>query len=123
MAKKAATRRKAKTRSLQNLHGGLTAACRRDFAKKQGSHLKPGVKKRVADISPTEMRRKGSWAVRFFGREELPALVDKHGRPTRHALFAQAWGDRVPRTESAARKIAPKGHRLLDSYRRAKAKR
>ncbi len=39
--------------------GGLTAAGRAAFARSQGAHLKPGVKKqRVADMSPQDMRRK-----------------------------------------------------------------
>ena len=79
-----------KSRKLEDPRGGLTPAGRRDFAKKQGSHLKPGVKKRTFEMSPAEMRRKGSWATRFYGRKKLPPLVDKHGRPTRHALSAHA---------------------------------
>jgi len=35
------------------------------------------VKKRIAEMSPDEMRRKGSWATRFYGRDPLPALVDR----------------------------------------------
>jgi hypothetical protein len=103
--------------------GGLTAAGRRAFAKKQGAHLKPGVKKKIADMTPDEMRRKGSWAVRFYGRTPLPPLRKKDGSPTRHALSAHAWGEPVPKTEAAARKIAEKGQRLLARYKREKAKR
>ena len=101
--------------------GGLTAAGRRAFAKKDGSHLKPGVRKSAADMTPTEMRRKGSWAVRFYGREKLPPLVDAKGQPTRHALSAHAWGEPVPKTVAAARRIAKKGERLLARYHRAKS--
>lgn len=115
-----AAKKKAKTK---NPRGGLTAAGRREFARKQGSNLKPGVRKRASEMTPQEMRRKGSWAVRFYGRESLPALVDKHGKPTRHALSAHAWGEPVPRTVAAARRIAAKGKRLLDRYKRIKAKR
>ena len=80
--------------------------------------MKPGVRKRVADMTPDEMRRKGSWAVRFYGRAgKLPALVDAHGRPTRFALTAHAWGEPVPTTVTAARRIAEKGRRLLARYR------
>jgi hypothetical protein len=103
--------------------GGLTAAGRRAFARKQGAHLKPGVTKRASEMTPQEMRRKGSWAVRFYGRAKLPPLVDARGRPTRHALSAHAWGEPVPRTVAAARRIAAKGERLLARYHRAKAKR
>lgn len=97
--------------------GGLTAAGRRAFAKKQGAHLRPGVKKKASEMTPTEMRRKGSWAVRFYGREgALPPLVDDNGKPTRFAKTAAAWGEPVPRTVAAARRIAAKGRRLLERY-------
>lgn len=102
--------------------GGLTAAGRKAFARKQGSHLKPGVTKRARDMSPTEMRRKGSWAVRFYGRAKLPPLTDSNGEPTRHALSAHAWGEPVPKTVAAARRIAAKGERLLARYHRLKDK-
>jgi hypothetical protein len=101
--------------------GGLTAAGRKAFARKDGSHLKPGVTKKVSDMTPSDMRRKGSWAVRFYGRAKLPPLVDANGKPTRHALSAHAWGEPVPRTVAAARRIAAKGERLLARYRRIRA--
>jgi predicted amidohydrolase YtcJ len=69
-------------------------------------------------MTPAEMRRKGSWAVRFYGRSTLPPLVDAHGHPTRHALSAHAWGEPVPKTVAAARRIAAKGERLLAKYKR-----
>jgi hypothetical protein len=50
----------------------------------------------------------------------LPKLVDKHGEPTRFALSAAAWGEPVPKTEAAARKIAQKGRRLLEKYAKSK---
>ena len=90
------------------------------FAKKDGSHLKPGVRKRASEMTPTDMRRKGSWAVRFYGRAKLPPLVDRDGKPTRHALSAHAWGEPVPKTAAAARRIAAKGERLLARYHRTK---
>ncbi len=98
--------------------GGLTAAGRKAFAKKDGSHLKPGVRKPVSEMTAADMRRKGSWAVRFYGRAKLPPLVDDNGKPTRHALSAHAWGEPVPKTVAAARRIAAKGERLLARYRR-----
>ena len=104
--------------------GGLTAAGRREFAKTEGAHLKPGVKKAMSEMTADEMRRKGSWAVRFYGREgALPPLKNKKGEPTRFALTAAAWGEPVPKTEAAARKIASKGHKLLERYRKLKEKR
>ena len=73
-------------------------------------------------MTTEEMRRKGSWAVRFYGRSgTLPPLQDKHGKPTRFALTAAAWGEPVPRTVAAARKIAAKGKRLLGHAKKRKA--
>ena len=107
-------------RKLKDPKGGLTAAGRQAFRRKQGSRLKPGVKKSIAEMTPLEMRRKGSWATRFYGREgRLPPLV-KNGKPTRFALTAAAWGEPVPKTVAAARKIAAKGRRLLERYERSK---
>src|ERR1700749_168638 len=90
------SRRSAKPRT-KDPRGGLTAAGRREFARKDGSHLKPGVKKSARKMSTEEMRRKGSWAVRFYGRRgALPPVQDKKGEPTRFALTAAAWGKPVP---------------------------
>jgi hypothetical protein len=112
--------RKTPTAREKDPRGGLTAAGRKAFARKQGAHLKPGVTKRASEMTPQEMRRKGSWAVRFYGRKKLPPLVDRHGRPTRHALSAHAWGEPVPKTQAAARRIAARGQRLLATYHRIK---
>src|SRR5262245_53388769 len=123
------TRRKAsrkraalrKSTRRKNPKGGLTAAGREYFRRKEGAHLKPGVKKKRGKMSAQEMRRKGSWAVRFYGRRgPLPPLVGKNGKPTRFALTAAAWGEPVPRTAAAARRIAAKGRRLLMQYERKK---
>ncbi|MEO7337794.1 MAG: DUF6321 domain-containing protein [Caldimonas sp.] len=101
--------------------GGLTAAGRAEFARSQGAHLRPGVKKAENDMTPEDMKRKGSWAVRFYGRSgDLPALLDDKGEPTRFALTAAAWGESVPKTEAAARRIAEKGRKLLARYHRLK---
>src|SRR5262245_51766429 len=104
---------KGKKSRTDNPKGGLTAAGRRAFKRKEGANLKPGVKKREREMSPTEMRRKGSWAVRFYGRHSLSPLVNAKGKPTRFALTAAAWGEPVPKTARAARRIAAKGRRLL----------
>lgn len=120
-AKKTSRKRSASARE-KDPRGGLTAAGRAAFARKDGSHLKPGVQKKLSDMTPQDMRRKGSWAVRFYGRKNLPPLIDRQGRPTRHALSAHAWGEPVPRTVAAARRIAAKGERLLQRYRRVKGK-
>jgi hypothetical protein len=76
------------------------------------------VKKTQGSMSLEEMRRKGSWATRFFGRKQLPPLVDGAGRPTRFARSAHAWGEPVPKTTAQARRIAAKGKRLLATYAR-----
>ena len=99
--------------------GGLTAAGRARLRLTEGARLRPGVKnKRQSDMTPGEMRRKGSWAVRFYGRMKLPPLVTSDGKPTRFALTAAAWDEPVPRTVAAARRIAAKGKRLLAAYKR-----
>jgi hypothetical protein len=114
-------RRSAGSGRRKDPRGGLTAEGRRYFARREGSHLKAGVKKPASRMTPEEMRRKGSWAVRFFGRKKLPPLADAKGRPTRFALTAAAWGEPVPRSAAAARRIAAKGRRLLERYAREKA--
>ena len=119
--KTAKARKRGTAKREKDPRGGLTAAGRRAFAREQGAHLKPGVTKNDAEMTPQEMRRKGSWAVRFYGRKTLPPLVDAEGRPTRHALSAHAWGEPVPKTVAAARRIAARGERLLARYRRIKA--
>lgn len=120
--KKSKKKRAAKPAPAKDPKGGLTAAGRRAFADKDGSHLKPGVTKKASEMTPVDMRRKGSWAVRFYGRAKLPPLVDAKGKPTRHALSAHAWGEPVPKTEEAARRIAAKGEKLLQRYHRTKEK-
>lgn len=107
---------------LKDPRGGLTAVGRAMFHRKEGAHLKPGVRKKASEMSAQEMRRKGSWATRFYGRKKaLPPLKDKKGKPTRFALTAAAWGEPVPKTQRTARQIAAKGRRLLKRYRRAKS--
>jgi hypothetical protein len=113
-------RAKRPASQLKDPKGGLTAAGRAYFKKTQGARLKPGVMKKLSEMTPEDMRRKGSWAVRFYGRSgRLPPLI-KDGKPTRFALTAAAWGEPVPKTVAAARKIAAKGHRLLQKAERTK---
>jgi uncharacterized protein DUF6321 len=68
--------------------GGLSGAGRKEFARKEGAHLRPGVKKPTSDMTPQEMKRKGSWAVRFYGREKLPPL-QKNGKPVTCVKFSK----------------------------------
>jgi hypothetical protein len=118
---KRAPRKRSRSVAEKDPRGGLSAAGRKAFARRDGSHLRPGVAKKASEMTPDDMRRKGSWAVRFYGRAKLPPLVDAKGNPTRHALSAHAWGEPVPKTVAAARRIAAKGERLLARYRRSKA--
>lgn len=110
-------------RETKDPEGGLTAAGRAKFRREDGSNLKPGVTKAIRDMTPEELKRKGSWAVRFYGRDPLPPLKKANGEPTRFALSAHAWGEKVPTTEAQARKIAEKGHRLLEKFKALKQKR
>jgi hypothetical protein len=96
--------------------GGLTAAGRKAFARKEGAHLKPGVKGPAN--TPEKMRRKGSFLTRHFTHPRGPMAKD--GKPTRLALSAHAWGEPVPKTEVAAARLAAKGRRLLERYRLTK---
>ena len=113
---------KTKTAATKNPKGGLTAAGRAKFERDDGAHLKPGVTKPESEMSLEEMKRKGSWAARFYGRASLPPLKKANGEPTRFALSAHAWGEKVPTTEAQARKIAEKGRALLRRYQAAKDK-
>lgn len=97
----------------RNPQGGLTKAGREFFAKRDGSHLKPGVTGK-AD-TPGKILRKGSFLVRTFSHPRGP-MVDANGEPTRLALSAHAWGEKVPRSLSEAHTLAAKGHQLLSKY-------
>ena len=119
-AKKSAT--KKSTRSMPaagtDPKGGLTAAGRAFYRKTEGANLKPGVKGR-AD-TPEKMKRKGSFLTRHFTHPRGPMVKD--GRPTRLALSAQAWGEAVPKTDAAAKRLAAKGRKLLEQYHAAQEK-
>ena len=47
-------------------------------------------------------------------------MVDENGKSTRLALSAHAWGESVPKTMVAAKKLADKGTKLLEQYRATK---
>lgn len=106
-------------RPLKDPKGGLTAAGRKHFKHTEGANLKPGVK--GAADTPEKMRRKGSFLRRHYATLRGP-LVDEDGNPTRLALQARAWGEPVPRTATAAQKLADKGTRLLERYAKSKKK-
>ena len=67
----------------QNPNGGLNAAGRAYFKRKEGSNLKSPVKK---GVNP----RRISFAARFAGMKG--PMKDEKGRPTRKALALKAWG-------------------------------
>lgn len=123
MAVKRGATKKATTKSMpekgKDPKGGLTAVGREFYRKKEGAHLKPGVT--GAADTPEKMRRKGSFLVRSFTHPRGPMV--KNEKPTRLALSAHAWGEPVPKTEAAAKKLAAKGRRLLERYEAAKEKR
>jgi hypothetical protein len=104
---------------LRDPKGGLTAAGRAYFKRKEGSNLKPGVMGPAN--TPEKMRRKGSFLTRFFTNPSGPMKDDK-GRSTRLALSAAAWGEPVPQNSSDAAALAAKGRRLLERYSNAKKK-
>jgi len=110
---------KRSTSGIKDPQGGLTAKGRAHFKKAEGANLKPGVKKKISEMTPAEMKRKGSWAVRFYGRSGVLPPLQKDGKPTRFALTAAAWGEPVPKTVASARRIAAKGRRLLERAERA----
>jgi hypothetical protein len=103
----------------RNPKGGLTSKGRAYFAEIEGSHLQAGVT--GAADTPEKMRRKGSFLVRMFTHPRGP-MLDAKGEPTRLALSAHAWGEAVPKTMSAAHKLAAKGHTLLSKYHAAQEK-
>ena len=97
--------------------GGLTAAGRRYFKRKEGANLKPGVK--GAANTPEKKRRKGSFLTRFYTNPSGPLTKD-NGEPTRLALAARAWGEPAPTNRSSAARLAAKGRNLLKSYESSK---
>lgn len=97
--------------------GGLTAAGRAYFKRKEGANLKPGV--RGAADTPEKMRRKGSFLTRFYTNPSGP-MVKPNGKPTRLALAAAAWGEPVPKNRQDAARLAAKGRRLLAAYDKRK---
>ena len=93
--------------------GGLTAAGRAHFKRKEGADLKPVVK--GAADTPEKMRRKGSFLTRFYTNPSGPLTKDD-GEPTRLALAARAWGEPAPTNQSSAARLAAKGRNLLKRY-------
>jgi len=67
----------------QNPKGGLNAAGRAHFKKKDGSNLK-------APVPKGKNPRRISFAARFAGMKG--PMKDSKGRPTRKALALKKWG-------------------------------
>lgn len=107
------------TKPKKDPKGGLTAAGRAAFLKSEGAHLKPGVTGKTD--TPEKMKRKGSFLRRHFANLRGP-LVSESGKPTRLALSAHAWGEPVPKTLAAAKKLAAKGTQLLEQYKKTQKK-
>ena len=63
--------------------GGLTAAGRKYFKRKEGANLKPPVNK-------GQNPRRISFAARFAGMKG--PMKDNKGKPTRKALALKKWG-------------------------------
>ena len=113
-AKEARTvRSKSMPKEGKDPEGGLTREGRAFYKRTEGANLKPGVKG-PAD-TPVKKKRKGSFLTRHFTNPRGP--MTKDGNPTRLALSAHAWGEPVPKTQAAAKKLAAKGRRLLKEYR------
>jgi hypothetical protein len=89
----------------KNPAGGLTEEGRRYFMKKEGAHLRPGVR---TVKSAENMRRKGSFLRRCYGRENISPLQDRQGRSTRFAKAAHAWGEPIPKDLAAVKRLAKK---------------
>ena len=96
----------------KNPKGGLTQAGRDYYKRTQGSKLKAGVKN-YSKASESDKKRWVRWALRFAGRSDIPPLKKPNGEPTRFALMFAAWGEPIPTSVEAVRKV----------YRKAKARR
>ena len=116
-SEEAAPKPKSMPKEGKDPKGGLTAAGRKFFAEKEGSHLRPGVT--GAADTPEKMLRKGSFLRRHYANPRGP-VVDNKGEPTRQALQAAAWGEAVPKSEADEKKLARKGSELLEKYHEAK---
>jgi hypothetical protein len=92
------------SRSLKDPKGGLSAAGRAAY-KKEGHNLKPGVMN-YSKASDADKKRWISWASRFYKNPTGP--MEKDGKPTRLALTAAAWGEKVPKNSSEAKAIYQK---------------
>lgn len=96
----------------QNPKGGLNAAGRAYFKRKEGANLKAPVK--GSPSGPEQLRRKASFLARMAGNSGPD--FDEKGRPTRKLLSLRAWG--ASSTADAKKKAAA----LSARYKRMKDK-
>ena len=108
----------AKKAPLKDPKGGLTDAGREHFKQTEGANLQPGVQ--GAADTPDKMKRKGSFLVRHYSNAK--PLTGEDGKPSRYALQARAWGEKIPKTEEDVQALAAKGHRLLEKYKKQREK-
>lgn len=73
----------------QNKEGGLNAAGRAHFKRKDGANLKPPVSAKQAAKSPKAAARRASFCARMGGVNG--PMKDEKGRPTRKALALRKW--------------------------------
>lgn len=104
----------------KNPKGGLTAAGRAFYKRTEGANLKPGVKN-YSKASDADKKRWVRWALRFAGRSDVPPLKKPNGEPTRFALMFAAWGEPVPTTVEAVRKVYKKAQSRRDQLGMGKA--
>jgi len=81
---------------IKDPEGGLTAAGRRHFKRKEGADLKPGVK--GAADTPEKMRRKGSFLTRFYTNPSGPLTKDDGEPPASHWQL-EPGGNPPPQTD------------------------
>lgn len=108
----------AKKQPIKDPKGGLTDAGREHFKETEGANLQPGVTGPAK--TPEDMKRKGSFLVRHYSNPK--PLTGEDGKPTRYALQARAWGEKIPKTEEDIQTLAAKGHRLLEKYKKQREK-
>lgn len=108
------------SKKLKNPKGGLTAAGRAFYKRTEGANLKPGVKS-YSKASPADKKRWVRWALRFAGRSDIPPLKKPNGEATRFALMFAAWGEPVPTSVSAVRKVYKKALSRRDQLGMGKA--
>lgn len=116
----AAKKPAAKKEPLKDPKGGLTDAGRQHAKETEGANPQPGVT--GAADSPDKMKQKGSFLRRHFANPKNSPLTDEAGKPTRFALQARLWNEKIPKTAEDAAALVAKGERLLEKYKKAQDK-